>query len=164
MLYSRVQVFPPSVACQSGAFPLHQQPLKAVASIVLGLDGLTEMLGSVPPIPVFFKLGLVLETTTSWAEMPEAASCGLRADLPSGARSAATEGRIYRVVSGGELEANCPFPAAPVLWAFVTPGKATGASTRHGTATTTAMNLQRRIDFSFSGTYTWPLGCVVFWR
>src|ERR1700737_4934103 len=94
-----VQVFPPSVECQSGAL-VPQLPEKAVRTISFGFRGFTAILGS-PSLSVslFFKVGSVLFTTTSiTVGAPNTPNCRCGA---SGMLSLGIALRKYEVRSGG---------------------------------------------------------------
>src|SRR5262249_50191490 len=123
-----VQVVPPSIDCQSGAFPF-QPPENATITISFGFSGLTAIVGSVSGnISFGLSVGSVLLTTMSrtnigavaserlWAVCSRCCSrnpggCGVGVGLTIGFRSSGIAGRTYGVKSGGKLLADswvCP--------------------------------------------------------
>src|SRR5215475_13488325 len=86
-----VQIFPPSVDCQSGAF-VPQPPEKAVTTTSLGFARFTVI--DVSPslkVSVFVRLGSELFTTVSTINTPGSRGIGL---VPFGAKSPGTVGRL----------------------------------------------------------------------
>src|SRR5690349_5695049 len=85
-----VQIFPPSVDCQSGAF-VPQPPENAVTTTSFGFPGFAVM--EVSPslnVSVFVRFGSVLFTTTSTIKTDGRRGIGL---TPFGAKSPRTAGR-----------------------------------------------------------------------
>src|SRR5262245_52799684 len=98
MVNCLVQIFPPSLVCQSGAFA-PQPPENAVMTTSFGFDGFAVI--DVSPslnVSVFVRLGSVLFTTVSTIKM--LGTSGI-ARVPFGAKSSRTTGRLYGVISGG---------------------------------------------------------------
>src|SRR4051794_41104260 len=105
MLNCSVQVFPPSVDCQAGAFA-PQLPENAEMAIWFVLFGSIAIEGSPSlAVSVLVRLALVLLTTTSRTKAvgkiaDGCSNCG-NAGRPPGAKSSGIGARAYGVRSGG---------------------------------------------------------------